>query len=210
MNYGTGFRAPTFNDLYYPGYGNAALKPETNQNFEVGIHYETKQYGLHLVGYDNKIDNLIVALPCSGQSSGYCPTNFAKTDISGISLGANAVIDKLTLRGSFDIMNPLDLSTNQQLPLRANNVFNLAADYKTGPVSIGSTLTWSGARYADSANTETLASYALINLYANYDIDKDWALFIKWNNILNAQYQLTSGYSTPGSNVFLGVRYALH
>ena len=210
INYGTGFRAPTFNDLYYPGYGNADLKPETNQNFELGLHYETKLYGLHLVGYDNKIDNLIIAMPCQNASSGYCPTNFAKTEISGVSVGANAVFDKLTVRGSFDVMNPLNVLTNLQLPQRANNVFNLGADYRTGPFDFGSTLTWSGVRYADSANTQTLSGYALINLYASYDIDKSWTVFLKWNNILNAQYQFISGYNPPGSNVFVGMRYVLH
>jgi vitamin B12 transporter len=208
-NYGTGFRAPSFNDLYYPGYGNANLLPETNRNMEVGLHYETTKYGIHLVGYDNKIDNLIVPLMCSNQSSGYCPTNFAKTEITGMSFGVNTVIDKVTLQGSYDLMNAVDLDTGNQLPGRAKNVFNFGADYKTGPVNMGTNVTLTSTRWGNAANTQEMSGFALMNLYASYAFDKNWSVFMRWNNIFNSSYQLAYGYNTPGSNVFAGVRYAL-
>ena len=34
----TGFKAPSFNDLYFPGFSNAALEPETSRNVEVGLY----------------------------------------------------------------------------------------------------------------------------------------------------------------------------
>jgi vitamin B12 transporter len=208
-NYGTGFRAPTFNDLYYPGYGNVNLQPETNRNFEAGLHYETRNYGIHLVGYNNKIDNLIVPLMCSNQSSGYCPTNYAKTEISGLSLGANTIIDKVTLQGSYDLMNAVDLETGNQLPGRAKNVFNLGADYKSGKVTLGTNVTLTSTRWGNAANTEEMSGFALMNVYASYAFDHSWSVFMRWNNIFNSSYQLAYGYNTPGSNVFAGVRYAL-
>ena len=208
-NYGTGFRAPSFNDLYYPGYGNANLQPETNRNFEVGLHYETRNYGVHLVGYNNKIDNLIVPLMCSNQSSGYCPTNYAKTEISGLSLGANTIIDKVTLQGSYDLMNAVDLETGNQLPGRAKNVFNLGADYKSGKVNLGTNVTLTSTRWGNAANTQEMSGFALMNLYASYAFDNNWSVFMRWNNIFNSSYQLAYGYNTPGSNVFAGVKYAL-
>lgn len=209
VNYGTGFRAPTFNDLYYPGYGNANLKPETNRNMEVGLHYETNKYGLHLVAYDNKVDNLIIPLPCTNQSSGYCPTNFDKTELSGVSLGFNTIIDRVTLTGSYDLMNAINLQTGNQLPTRAKNVFNFAADYKTGRTNVGASATVSSMRYGNAANTQEMDGYLLMNLYASYEFDKNWSVFMRWNNIFNSTYQLAYGYNTPGSNVFAGVKYAL-
>lgn len=209
VNYGTGFRAPTFNDLYYPGYGNLNLQPETNRNLEVGLHYETKKYGVHLVAYDNKIDNLIIPLACTNQSSGYCPTNFDKTELSGISLGFNTILDKVTLQGSYDLMNAINLQTGNQLPTRAKNVFNFGADYKTGPVNLGANVTLSGMRYGNATNTQEMDGFLLMNLYASYEFDKSWSVFMRWNNIFNSSYQLAYGYNTPGSNVFAGVKYAL-
>ena len=35
----TGFKAPSFNDLYYPGSGNIALEPEESVNLEFGFRF---------------------------------------------------------------------------------------------------------------------------------------------------------------------------
>ena len=176
---------------------------------EVGLHYETNKYGIHLVAYDNKVDNLIIPLPCTNQSSGYCPTNFDKTELSGVSLGFNTVIDRVTLTGSYDLMNAINLQTGNQLPTRAKNVFNFAADYKTGRTNVGASATVSSMRYGNAANTQEMDGYLLMNLYASYEFDKNWSVFMRWNNIFNSTYQLAYGYNTPGSNVFAGVKYAL-
>ena len=37
-SYGTAFKAPTFNDLYYPGFSNPNLVPETSRNVEGGVY----------------------------------------------------------------------------------------------------------------------------------------------------------------------------
>lgn len=208
INYGTGFRAPTFNDLYYPGYGNANLQPETNRNFEAGVHYEGKMYDLHFVGYENQIKNLIVALSCTTQSSGYCPTNFAKTQIGGLSLGGNARLDDLTFRASYDIMNAVNVATGLQLPNKAKNTANIGADYRYIKTDLGANLTLSGLRYGNAGNTQVMGGYALMNLYVSQELTPELSILAKWNNIFNAQYQLTYGYLTPGSNVFVGLRYS--
>jgi outer membrane receptor protein involved in Fe transport len=37
---GTAFKAPTFSDLYYPGFSNPVLKPEKSRNSEAGLYYK--------------------------------------------------------------------------------------------------------------------------------------------------------------------------
>ena len=37
--YSTGFKAPSFNDLYYPGFSNPDLVPETSKNLEGGVYW---------------------------------------------------------------------------------------------------------------------------------------------------------------------------
>ena len=54
---------------------------------------------------------------------------------------------------------------------------------------------------------DELGGYALLNLYANYTINRDWSAYARWNNVLDKDYRLASGYATPGSNLFVGVRY---
>ena len=64
-------------------------------------------------------------------------------------------------------------------------------------------------RRTDFDNTGNMGGYALLNLYASYQLEKGISLFARWNNVLNKDYQLSYGYNTPGSNVFVGMRYAM-
>jgi vitamin B12 transporter len=39
-SYGNAFKAPTFNDLYFPGFSNPNLRPEKSDNIEASIKYQ--------------------------------------------------------------------------------------------------------------------------------------------------------------------------
>ena len=54
-----------------------------------------------------------------------------------------------------------------------------------------------------------MGGYSIFNLYSSYELEKDWTVFARWNNVLNKQYQLTYGYNPMGSNIFAGIRYAM-
>jgi vitamin B12 transporter len=206
--------------LYYPGYGNASIKPESNRNFETGIHYESQNYGVHLTAYQNKIENFIIPILCSGTCdsatyySGNYPVNFSLVQIKGASLGLDGKINDLTLKGSADAMSTVDQTTGLAVPNRANWVGNLLTDYKIQKFNIGSNITLNGARWGSvnstqTANTNNLQSYALVGFYGSYQIEKNLSTFIRWNNVFNSQYQTNYGYSNAGSNVFTGIRYAM-
>lgn len=210
VNYGTGFKAPSFYDLYYPNYGVATLKPEKSQNTEAGIHYETLPYDIHLVVYNNTITNLIqyTSLGCPvGYSTG-CASNVASAKISGASLGGVSRIGNFTFKGSFDQQNPVDQSTGYVLAKRAKQFGNVSVEYKKNAMLAGVEGTFQAQRN-DYGNTGTMNGYGIANIYGSYDFDRDWSLFARWNNIFNKNYQLNYGYITPGSNVFVGIRYAM-
>lgn len=221
INYGTGFRAPSFNDLYYPGYGNTNLKPETNKNLEVGIHYEALKYGVHLTAYQNKIDNFIVPINCPdyicsnpSNYSGSYPANFSLVQIKGASLGVDGRINDLTLKASADAMSTVDQTTGLGVPNRANWVGNLLADYRINKINVGTNITLSGQRWGgvngtQTANINNMPSYTLVGLYGSYQIEKNLSAYLRWNNVFNSQYQTNFGYANAGSNVFAGVRYAM-
>lgn len=216
-NYGTGFRAPSFNDLYYPGYGNLNLKPESSRNFETGIHYENKNYGVHLTAYQNRIENFILPMSASDTTtyySYYQPVNFSLVQIKGASLGMDARINDLTLKASADAMSAVDQTTGLDVPYRANWVGNLLADYKIRKFNFGTNVTlngprWGGVNDTQTANTNAMPSYTLVGLYGSYQIEKNLSTFVRWSNIFNSQYQTSYGFSNAGSNVFVGLRYAM-
>jgi vitamin B12 transporter len=221
INYGTGFRAPAFNDLYYPGYGNVNLKPESNRNIEAGIHYETAKLGVHLTAYQNRIQNFIIPINCdnyicanAAYYSGSYPDNFSLVQIKGASLGIDGKIQDLSLKASVDAMSTVDQTTGLAVPYRANWVGNLLADYKINNLTVGTNVTvsgqrWGGVNSTSTANIYAMPGYAIFNLYANYQIDKQWNSFVRWNNVFDTQYQTSYGYNNIGSNIFVGLRYAM-
>ena len=216
INYGTGFKAPSFNDLYFPNYGNQNLQAEKSKNTEIGLHYESKSVDLHIIGFNSTITNLIqyttTSPPCTSSQlngpQGGCAGNAGEAKISGVSVGGVTRVSNLRLRGSIDQQNPIAQSTGYLLAKRARQFGNLGADYKYKKMNVGAEGTFQGGRY-NSANSGYMGGYAIYNLYGNYEFAKDWTLFGRWNNIFNKDYQLSYGYNTPGSNLFVGVRYAM-
>ena len=217
INYGTGFKAPSFYDLYYPVYGVSTLKPEKSRNSEVGLNYETRQYDLRLAAYSNSIANLIqysgTSPPCTttqintGPNYG-CASNVASAKINGLSIGGTARLGNYNIRGSFDQQNPIDQSTGFVLAKRARQLGNIGTEYRAAKIALGAEGTFQANRN-DYSNTGYMGGYAIYNLYGSYKITKDLDLFGRWNNIFNKDYQLSYGFNTPGSNVFVGMRYAM-
>jgi vitamin B12 transporter len=216
INYGTGFKAPSFFDLYYPNYGNTNLLPEKSKNTEIGLHYESKKFDLSAVAFNSTINNLIqytqTSPPCTSEqlngSEGGCVGNGGMAKISGISLGGRAKLSEFLLKASVDQQNPIAQSTGFVLAKRARQFGNIGAEYNAKALKVGAEGTFQGGRY-NSGNSNYMGGYAIYNLYASHDITKNLSLFGRWNNVFNKDYQLSYGFNTPGSNVFFGLRYAM-
>jgi vitamin B12 transporter len=205
-SYGTGFKAPSFNDMYYPGSGNPDLKPETSINREIAVHYETEHHHASLTYYDNKISNLIEWAP---NSSGYWfPSNVAKAELSGWTLAYAGDVSDFRVTASLDVQNPEDTERHKQLRYRAQNIAKLGLSRNFGSWTLGGDILASGKRYNDAANTRVLGAYELVNLHADYRVARDWTLFARANNIFDRKYVLVQDYATPGANFFVGIRYS--
>ncbi|BBB66109.1 outer membrane protein [Undibacterium sp. YM2] len=209
-SYGTSFRAPTFNELYYPNYGVATNKPEKAKNAEIGAYFEQGDTQLSAVYYQNKATDLLISAGSADCPAGYtfgCARNVNKATLSGLSIGGSTRFADLTLRGSIDFQNPKDDTTGKRLARRSKQHGTFAAEYALPSAKIGVETIFSGERFDDAANSRTLASYQLLNLYASYEIAKNTTVLARWNNALNKDYELAKGYATAGSNVFVGVNY---
>lgn len=205
-NYGTGFKAPTFNDLYYPGSGNPNLKPETSINREVAVHYETERHHASLTYYDNKVSDLVEWAP-NGLGLWF-PANVAKAELKGWTLAYSGNVADFRVTASLDLQDPEDATTGKRLRYRAREIakFGLSRDF--GALTVGGDILASGKRYNDTANTQVLGAYELVNLHANYRLSGDWSVFAQANNIFDRKYVQVLDYATPGANVFVGVRYS--
>jgi vitamin B12 transporter len=197
------------------------LLPEKSKNTEVGLHYDADSLEAHLVAYSNTITNLIQfgSNGCTStqiSQSGGCANNVGVARITGLSFGGVSRIGNFMLKGSIDQQNPENVSEDKLLNKRAQAFGNASVEYSKNKLVAGISATFSGQRLDISGNDTSgnayngvMGGYSIFNLYSSYELEKNWSLFARWNNITNKQYQLTYGYNTMGSNIFAGLRYAM-
>ncbi len=200
-SYGTSFVAPSFNQLYFPGFGNTALQPEKGRNRDLGINYSANGQSLKLVHFDNKIQGFITGATRA--------ESIPRARIKGWTLGYEGNFAGLHLHASLDRLNPRNELTGKLLQRRARNQDTLGADYTTGAWTFGGSLLNVGARFDDTRNAVALPSYTTVDAFVNYAISKDLRLQTKLNNMANKSYETAYGFNQPGRSVFVTLRYAM-
>ena len=216
-SYGTAYKAPTFNDLYYPfqdyggGYsysGNPDLKPEKSRNIEASLRYQDAGTAASITVFDNDIDDLISANGLNASKA----VNIKNAAIQGLSLTASQSLGNINVGASADVQSPKDDDTNTLLARRANRHASANASYTLGDWRFGAEAIASSHRYNKPNNTDKLAGYALLNATVDYKFSKDWSAQARANNLLDKKYALGldfggEAYNTPRANLFFNVRY---
>ena len=209
-NWGTAYRVPTFNELYWANdgdyVGNPNLKPESSRNAEVGAEFSGALGKLKLAAFENRVDDLINGYDCSG---GFPCTssNVNKATIKGVSLTGSTVLAGTTLRGNVNWQDPRDDITDKRLTYRSEWYGTLDVSRPFDQLTLGSTLRVAGSRYADSGNTKELGGYALVDLYADYALNPTTRLFARVNNAFDRDYTQLAGYNTAGREWLVGVNW---
>lgn len=203
----TGFKAPTFSQLYYPGSSNPDLNPEKSKNIETFVGYADEQSTFRLTAYQNKISDLIV----STMETGFIPFNVDKATIRGVTLYGAHDFGNVNLWASADFANPRDDKTRKQLIRRAKQNIKVGTEYQWQDLGLGAEYQYTGKRYDDAANSDNkrLNGYSLVNLTGNYAIHKNLDAHLRWNNIFDKKYHSAYGYNMPGSNVFLNFAWRM-
>ncbi len=201
----TGFRAPTFSDLYSPFAPNPDLQPEKSRNIEMNLRYQTGDTRLALVAYQNKIRDMITLDP----NRNWAAYNIDSATIRGMTLTGEHQFDKTILRVSADFMNPRDDHSGKQLRWRAKQVYRASVDHRFDALTVGAEYQFTGKRYDDADNEISLGGYGLLGLTAGYDFSKQVGVQVRWNNILDKDYTNAYGYNMPGSNVFVNVSFRM-
>jgi vitamin B12 transporter len=199
------FKAPTFNDLYYPGYSNPNLRPERAQNQEIGLHYAAAGQSVNAIYFDNRIRDLIAS-----DSTFTTVINVNQARIDGQELSYAGEFGDTHLKANATWQNPRDTTTGQVLLRRAKQFANLAVTQHIGAWEAGGEWQYSGARQDGDINTfapVTLPSYQVFNLNARYQVEKDISVSARIDNLFNRDYMLVHGYNTSGRTLFVGLNY---
>jgi len=199
------FKAPTFNDLYYPGYSNPNLRPERAQNQEVGLHYVSAGQSVNAIYFNNRIHDLIAS-----DSTFTTVINVNQARIDGQELSYAGEFGDTHLKANVTWQNPRNTTTGQVLLRRAKQFSNLAVTQHIGPWQVGGEWQYSGARQDGDINTfalVTLPSYQVFNLNSRYQLNKDFSVSARIDNLFNRDYMLVHGYNTLGRTLFVGLNY---
>ena len=212
-NYGTGFKAPSLNQLYDTiyGSGNPNLKPETSVNWDAGLEQDLyrKKITTSVSYFNNNFNNLIQFLSVPP----YTNNNVSRAKTSGVETFMEMrPLTDLTLRSTYTYTQSLDMVTNTQLLHRPKNKASFDADYQfLEKAHIHFNVLMVGQK-ADTAYISyssvpvTIASYTLLNLAGSYDVNKHLQVFGRIDNLLNKQYQEIYGYGTSGVAGYGGVK----
>jgi len=203
---GSAFKAPTFNDLYWPlsfGYqGNPNLKPERSRSYEANLKWQRQDAEAKLTAFHQRIDHLISIAPDFSTVD-----NLNRAVIDGATLEGQRTLGGWQWNGSVTWQNARDADSHLQLPRRARLFGNAGLSKTYGRWTVGNGRKVVGRRYNDSANRRALAGYVVDNLLASYALNRELKLTGRLNNVTDRVYETVYGYNTPRRNVYLGVSY---
>ena len=206
-NFGTAFKAPTFNDLYFPLFSNANLRPEDSLSYEFGTRGKADWGNWSLNVYETRIDHLIAF-----DVSTFAPANIDQARIRGFEGILSTQIKGWQFNGNLTLLDAENRSSGPNrgniLPRRAEQSFRLDADRQFGQnYMLGAMLLVEGERYDDLANTRKLDSYVKFDLRAEYILNKHWRLQGRIENLFNERYETAAFFNQPGRNFIAMVRY---
>lgn len=203
---GTAYKAPTFNELYYPGYGNAHLKPENSRSYELGLRGVHDWGHWSLNAFETKVDNLIAYDASIG-----LPGNVEHARIHGAEAVVDTTLAGIDLRGTATWLDPRNESRGanhgNDLARRAPRSARIDADRAFGSISVGASVYAASRRYDDVANRTQLAGYALTDLRMTYAFERDWRIQLSASNVFDRHYETAAYYNQPGRTYMLSVRY---
>ncbi|MBL8473362.1 MAG: TonB-dependent vitamin B12 receptor [Rhodocyclaceae bacterium] len=205
-SYGTAFKAPTFNQLYFPfGFGNPNLRPEQSRSLDFGLAGKAGNGRWSVNIFETRGKDLIVL------DSTFRPQNISSARIRGIETVASTRLLDWNLSASLTLLDPENQQSGPNygnvLPRRAHQSATLSADRDFGAWSAGATLRGAGSRYDDVANTRKMGAYATADLRAEYRLNRDWRLQGRIENLFDKEYETAYLFNQPGRSAYVMLRY---
>lgn len=207
LSYGTGFRAPSVNQLYTPNYGNPNLVPETSRS--VDLSYEAKwseNFKTQSTLFYTKINERFSYNPVT-----YFNINKGQAEISGLEESMTKIWSpEFSHALSFTLLKARDLSRGEKLARRPdinarNNFDFLLGDHH----SFNYELSFTGQRTDVDNNNSTvkMSSFLLSNISYRYKLSDKDEYFIKIKNLFDKDYEEIYGFGTGGRALTAGAHF---
>lgn len=209
---GNTFRAPSFNELYYPGYGVSTLAAERGRSVELGLNWREAGSELAATVYRNRVRDLInyesdptpPNCPADPAYALGCARNIGNARMQGATLSGSHRFGKLRIAATLDALDAQDSDTKTRLNRRAAHQESLSADYDMGAYSFGAALLAVGAR---PDGNKRLGAYETLDLRARWRFAPQWQLEARLLNATGRDYEPTRDYQALGRQAWVGLRF---
>ena len=214
---GSGFRAPTFNDLFFPGFSDPTLQPETSFSWEVGVDQKLwkDRIRLGLTYFNNKFENLIgftfIATPPFVKG-----TNIGEARAEGFEFtSAVDVLDNLTAWLNYTYTDSENLQTNRPLAREPRDRLNLGLTWRPIPrLELFGDLQWVSKQFEPAVSPPWVwnSGYIVVNAGGTYRLFQRYAfiqgddVWTRIQNLTNEQYSEVRGFPALGINALVGLR----
>jgi vitamin B12 transporter len=183
LTYSEGFRAPTFNDLYYPDFSNPDLKPETSKSYELQWRSQlSESTRLETSLYRTDLEDAIIF------GSNSRPQNVASARINGFEATLQQELFGWQSNLRLAIIDPRDRDTGHTLARRARRTLSLDLDRQFDRLGLGASWQAVSSSYDDLANQQRLGGYALLGLRSSWALTREVRLELKVDNLLDKSY----------------------
>lgn len=203
------FRAPTFNDLYWPlaggAEGNQNLQPEKGITFEMGIEKKFSQFfKAGFTYFRSDYEQLIKWQP---DPIIWRPQNIDAAAIHGLEQELSlSPLDYLDIKMSYIYLLAKDDRTHKFLTYQPKHKASLSLNYKgKSGLNAGLEGQFVDRSFDNAANSAYVKRYYVLGLRVSQEINDKVNMFVNIDNLLNKKYQTRRGYPLPGLSVTSGL-----
>jgi vitamin B12 transporter len=204
--YGTAFRAPSFNELYYPDFSNPLLEPERSRSIELAAKGRVAGARWRVSLFQTRIRDLV------GFDDFFLPANVDAARIRGVEASALIPWGEWVLEAGTTLLDAKNRSgdANQGNRLMRRPKFSGRMDLTRsfGEFELGARLVAEGARYDNASNTRRVGGFTTLDLRAEYTFSPAWRVQARAANVFDEDYETVAFYNQPGRAFYLTLRYS--
>ena len=189
-SYAEGFKPPTFNDLYFPNFGDPSFEPEESQSLELTLKGVYSRASFYVSAFQNDVENLI-----QFNSNTFETDQTAEARISGIEFEVSTEVFGFQGALSGTYLEPENRANGLLLRRRAEKTVSLDIDRKWNKFGLGMSILAESERFDDPGNFTVLSGYGLVDLRAHYQINDQFRVEARVDNIADKQYTTARDFS---------------
>lgn len=209
VNQGSSFKVPTYNDLYYPNFGNPDLQPETSLSREAGVRFTPQgkaQVSIDAVHFQRNLSNMIAYNSAVWQSQ-----NIAAAQLTGFeytvgfvsSLG-NVEVHHEMLATYTDGVD--EVTKNRVLPNIPKQKYQYQFSTELGDWQYQGRLAYRDKVQNRATGNQTVAASYTVSAGVSYQWTPSTTVRLTIDNLFDRDYRTDGDYFQPGREFALSIQ----